>query len=471
MKKALLIVSLISFLILLPLVLAIDLKIEKEVSEFVIIDGLHAPIEFNLSVTNEGEPTRLQFYNLLGFVMNPIEKIEFEQNETKNIAITIFPRDDLNIRGNYNFKYFIQNDEKEQIEQNLLFKIIGLDDVFSISVEEITLNSDYANITITNKVDFRFEEINLTFISPFFSDKKQISLDPYEKTSLRINLERENLEGIHAGFYTLKTEIDIEKQNTEISRSFKFSEESSLERSCRDSGFIIKTTVIEEENKGNVVAISSIKVEKNIISRLFTSFSVSPDFVERDGTSVFYTWENRISPGEKFSVSVKTNWLFPILIVLFLAFVSFIIKKYSVKELSIRKRVSFVKVKGGEFALKVSIVVSARDDLEKVNIVDRYPPLVRLFERFGHEKPIRVDEEKRKLEWSFDKLDKGEKKILSYLIYSKLGVLGKFELPPSKAFYEKNGEIKETESNKAFFISEQKAEKKSKEQNNIEIGI
>ena len=43
---------------------------------------------------------------------------------------------------------------------------------------------------------------------------------------------------------------------------------------------------------------------------------------------------------------------------------------------------------------------------------------------------------------------------MSYIIFSKVGVLGKFALPTANAIYEKDGEINETDSNRAFFIAE-----------------
>jgi len=53
-------------------------------------------------------------------------------------------------------------------------------------------------------------------------------------------------------------------------------------------------------------------------------------------------------------------------------------------------------------------------------------------------------------------MDKGEKRVLSYLIYSKVGVMGRFSLPEAAAVYEREGEIHEVESNKAFFVAEQR---------------
>jgi hypothetical protein len=81
-------------------------------------------------------------------------------------------------------------------------------------------------------------------------------------------------------------------------------------------------------------------------------------------------------------------------------------------------------------------------------------PLVKVFDRFEGEHPTRVDETSRRIEWKFEKLEEGEKRVLSYLIYSKVGVIGKFALPSTTAIYEKDGEIHETTSNKAFFVTE-----------------
>jgi len=44
--------------------------------------------------------------------------------------------------------------------------------------------------------------------------------------------------------------------------------------------------------------------------------------------------------------------------------------------------------------------------------------------------------------------------VIHYLVYSKVGVLGKFALPSATAIYEKEGKVKETTSNRAFFVSE-----------------
>ena len=55
-----------------------------------------------------------------------------------------------------------------------------------------------------------------------------------------------------------------------------------------------------------------------------------------------------------------------------------------------------------------------------------------------------------------ESLNEREERIFSYIIYSKIGVVGKFELPNARATYEKSGRLKEVESNRSFFINQPK---------------
>jgi len=236
----------------------------------------------------------------------------------------------------------------------------------------------------------------------------------------------------------------------------KFVEKDIITTTKKDFGFLISTQIIEKKNAGNTVERIEAVIKKNIISRLFTSFTPEPDFVEREGGIVYYTWDQEIMPGETLEIIAKTNWLFPFLVILFIILIVILTKKYSETNLVLRKKVSFVKAKGGEFALKVSISINAKKYAERVNVIDRVPLLVEIYERFGGDQPSRIDKKNRRLEWNFEKLEAGEIRILSYIIYSKIGVLGKFALPTATAIYEKDGEIHESESNRAFFVAEQR---------------
>ena len=122
-------------------------------------------------------------------------------------------------------------------------------------------------------------------------------------------------------------------------------------------------------------------------------------------------------------------------------------------ELVLKKKVHFVKTKGGEFALKVVLTAKARKHVEDIQIVDKLPGMTKLYEKFGI-KPDKIDHATRRIFWNINNLNEGEERVYSYIIYSKIKVVGKFELSPAMAMYERDGKTHEVLSNRAFFDSE-----------------
>jgi len=455
MKK--IFVSIILFLMIFPSILALNLNIEKQSSNEVMIAELKNAVIFNLKITNIGASDNFEFYNILGFDMLPTEKISISEGQTKDIQIKIFPREGIKHRGFYTLKYFIRGQEPSNLEeQELTFKLIDLKDAFEIGSGEVDPESNSIKIYVHNKVNFEFDEIKAKFNSAFFNFERNFSLEANEKREFSVQLNKEDFRKLMAGFYTLKAEINVQDQKTELEGIIKFIEKNVLTITKKHYGFIINTQIIEKINEGNVLVDSETVLKKNIVSRLFTSFSPQPDIVERQGLIVYYTWNKKIKPGETLEINVKTNWLLPLLVILFIVVIVVLVKQCSKTNLSLRKKVSFVKAKGGEFALKVSILVNAKKYVERISIIDKLPMLVKVYERFGGEKPTRINEKNRRIEWTFEKLEEGETRMLSYIIYSKIGILGKFALPSATAVYERDGKISETTSNRAFFIAEQR---------------
>jgi len=450
------VLSLILIILVLPTVLSIDIEVEKLSSNEVIINGLNLPAIFDLNVKNKGISGNFEFYNLLGFSMAPKGTVFISQGETKNVRLTLYPREDFNYKGFYTFEYFIRSDDKSQTSKKLTIKIIDLGGAFEIGSGEVYPETNSIDVFIHNKVNFNFSDLNLKFNSAFFDFEESLSLGPFERKDFTVELNKEDFKKLTAGFYTLNVQVSVEDEKANVEGIIKFVEQDILTITKSDYGFIINTQIINKKNDGNVIVDSETVINKNIISRLFTTFSPEPDIVERDGFKVYYTWDKKINPGETLEIIVKTNWFFPLLIIFFIISIVLLAKQYSKTYLILRKRVSFVKAKGGEFALKISIIISARKHIERVNIVDRLPPLVKVYEKFGGEKPLRINEKNRKIEWEFSELRQGEKRILTYIIYSKVGIVGKFVLPKATAVYERDEEIYESSSNKAYFIAEQR---------------
>lgn len=442
-------------LMILPGIFAMNLSVEKTSLEEVMIVQTNEPAIFELDVTNNEVTDNFLFYTYFGSGSSPTEPIRIYNSEIKKITIEVYPRPDETKRGHTTFNLFAKaTDGAEQIIP-LVVNVIDLKNAFTVGSQTFNPDTNTLEIYITNMINKNFESISANFKSPFFEREESFSLAPHEKKTFTIQLNKEDFKEIVAGFYTLRADVTIGEEKAKIEGLMEFSEKDILNVEETKKGFLIRTITTKKSNEGNTIVDSETVIKKNIITRLFTTLTPSPDIVDRKGFKIYYTWDREIMPGETLEIVVRTNWFMPLLVIFLIVTVVVMIKKFTMTNLSLRKRVSFVRANGGEFALKVSLTVHARKYVERIHVMDRLPPLVKLHERFGLEKPSRVNEEAKKIEWDFEKLEAGEMRTLSYIIYSKVGVLGKFALPTATAIYEREGEIHETISNKAFFVSEQ----------------
>jgi hypothetical protein len=445
-------------------ILALNLDIEKKSLNEVFILGLNKPATFDLQITNLGPSDNLIFYSYFSQSVFPKGTTPIEGLETKNILIEIYPPENLKNFGNSRFDLYIRGQNKDELIYPVTVNAVSLDEVFAVTADDINSESKRMTIYLENKVNFNFEEIHVKFTSPFFEKDEIISIKPYEVKNITITLNKEEFSKLKAGFYTLNAKINVEELSTEIEGKITFRESNILTTTKKTYGVIVNTQLTSRINEGNVMEKTETTLKKNIISRLFTTFNPEPDYAERKGFAVYYTWVKEIQPGERFDIKMKTNWLFPFIVIILLVIVVYLLKEYTRKDVLLRKRVSFVRAKGGEFALKISIIVHARKFVEKVSVIDRLPPLVNLHEKFPPLRPSKIDIPNKKLEWQFEKLEEGETRVLNYIIFSKIGIVGQFALPRTTAIFERDGQIKELQSNRTYFMAEQRGAERDSEE-------
>jgi len=449
-------VLLFGFLLILPLVSA-ELKIKKNAVVDVVIPELGMPATYDLEITNLGKGDNFKIYSLVGVNIKPEESFFIGSKQTKKLRVELYPEQTiLNKPGTFNFVYKIKSDKGEIYDDVMLIKIVNLKNAIEINCYNINLDSENAVIYAKNKVSLPFPEIEADFHSAFFDFSRNFSLDVGERKEFSVPLNKEKIKELVAGSYIITTDIKTYGVSARIEDNFRFTEKQEIATSETKSGFLISTLKVEKKNEGNLPEIVQVRVEKNVISRLFTNFNIEPSKVERRGFVVRYIFQKEIQPNETYVVKATTNWLYPLILLIFIITLIYLIKTYATTDIILRKRVSFVKTKGGEFALKVMLIVKARKFVEKIVVRDKIPPLVKVHERFGIHEPDKIDERNRRLEWNLESLQAGEERIFSYIIYSKVSPVGKFELPRAVAIFEKEGKIHESSSNRVFFITEPK---------------
>lgn len=444
-------------LLIFPVLSALNLDVEQTSSEDVMVLDFYQPTDIYIKIENQGPSDNLRFYTDFNPSMYPKGTIPISSGETKELKLQIYPPENTET-GSRTIEYYIQGEDNSKIKKTLKLNVTNLEEAFEIGAENIDPHSNSIEVYIKNKFNYDFGDIEAKFSSAFFTLDKNFELNSKEQQEFIIELNKEDFDELTAGFYTLEVFLEAKDKTANIETIINFEEQNIIDTTTKNSGFIIIKKYIKKENSGNVVQGVQTVVKKNIISRLFTSFSPEPDNVDRQGLKVYYSWTKELKPGEKLDVFVKTNCLYPILFVLLIIGIVIFTKQYMGRDVKINKKIKFVKSKGGEFALKVSLIVSARKAISGVNVIDRLPPLVKLYEKFDKQPPQKIDEKTKRLEWNLDRLEAREKRVFSYIVYSKVGVLGKFALPRATAIYQRENKIHETTSNKTYFVVEPKKE-------------
>jgi hypothetical protein len=438
-------------LLILPFVLAINVEVTEKTDNLMII-GDNQPINATILIKNNGESSTFNIYNLVGFNMEVLP-FKINKDKQKEVSMIITPREKMTMRGIYALEYFIRDQEGSEVSEIIKLRILEPKDAFEVGAEDINLDQEKLTIYIKNKEDYDFGKISVKFSSELFGFEKEITIGPNGKENFELELDKEDIKKLVAGFYTIKTEVTTLGQTGIVEGKVRFVEKNSVETTNEETGLIIQTQTIEKINNGNTIVKPEVVVNKNIFTRFFTVTEPKADLIERDGLLVKYSWIQEIKPSQTAKITITTNWLFPIILLILLVLITYLIIRFNRTDVLVRKKVNYVKTKGGEFALRVTIFVKAQNYIERLNLIEKIPCLVKVYPRFGGEQPIRVDEEKRRIDWRFEKMEAGEVRKITYVIYSKVGVLGRFVLPKAKAVYEKNGVIKEVRSNKSFFAS------------------
>jgi len=454
MKLKCFLLVMLSFVFLAGGVFAIDLDVRVlPVSNSVITD-LNEPAFFDLVINNNGDAGDFEIYSLVGVDISP-EKFYIDSGETKFVRILVMPQSALQSRkGFFTFEYLIKNSVGEVQKETLTINIVDLESSFDIVPSNINPSSEKISVLIKNKVSKDFNEVKIKMTSGFFDYSGTFSLNALEVKEVVIPLVKEDFKNFDAGSYLVNSVIEVEGKKANKEVMFRFLEQDDLYSEDIFSGWIKRQEEIVRHNVGNVKKKVSVRTERNFISVFFTSFNLKPSDSGFSGFGKYYVWEKELVPNEELRVVITTNWFYPVFIILLIIGVIYLIRKVVKNDLILIKKVSFVKTKGGQFALKVMLRVKSKGFVERISIVDKLPHLVNLYDKFGAIAPDDIDLKNRRIEWGIESLNKGEERVFSYIIYSKIGVIGRFELPSARAVYEREGRVKEVSSNRAFYINE-----------------
>lgn len=435
----------ISFSMLYPA--SAKINYTKETINDVVAVELTIPAKYNITLYNPSiyEDT-FEFITLIDTKLSP-KQVVVQPKSYSSIDVTVLPN--YRVKYDFYYEYFIRNSASDSIKDNMYVEIRPLSEILEISIPaEIGRNDASFPVKIKNKQNINLGEVRVFVESKPVASSSTISIPENSEKIADIPLADTRIKVTEAGTNDFKIILQLNNEyNYTVTRAVKLKEYSEImEESKTSFQFFGYKKTITRKNNGNIPQVVAINYKyAHFLERAFTTFSIDPT----EKTAEKATWQKQLGVGESYVIVSETNYTIPIIIIalIIIAIVAYvIIRRHKVL---VSKKAIRVRTKGGEFAVKIILLLKnvSGHEVSNLNLVDRLPLTTQLYEKFGSVRPDQVD--KHRLVWKFPALLPGEEIVTSYIIYSKIDMVGTIELPKaSLTFNDLKGKGHTSSSNK-----------------------
>jgi hypothetical protein len=420
----------LSTLILCTIVLSsanADFTISKKAVHDIIAIELSIPMQYDVTINNEGSQRSYEFVSLVPGTIEPRQPVVVPDGKSVTIPVYFLPSE--RVRYRFNFEFFVRDDQGKSVQDSMFANILPVNEIVSIKVPvNVARNDASMPIIITNSKNIDLGNVVVFVNSVPVTASTSVDVPANSEVTASVPLALTNIKVTEAGSYPITVTLQLNNeynytvtQNSQLTEYSEIFEETKIKRN-----FFGYEKTITRRNNGNIKQLITVEYKySSFIEKSFTSFNIEPN-VRETGKS---TWQKQLAPGETFTIISNTNYAIPIIIlmVIFLAIIAYILFKR--RKVIVSKKALRVKTKGGEFAVKVVVLLKNISSKEVANLtlVDRLPLTTKLYEKFGSVQPDQID--KNRVTWKFPMLLPGEEIVTSYIIYSKIDMVGTIELP------------------------------------------
>ncbi|UCD21026.1 MAG: hypothetical protein JSW08_00560 [archaeon] len=422
------------------------LTVEKETVNNGIAIELDIPARYNVTLTNElVRNENFSIYSLVGVTITP-EYVVVPGNSKVSFILEAIP--DNPREGNYAYEFYIKGRYTEAHKDKLVMEVEPLKDIIIVGFPETVARDDkIIPLKIRNKEDIDLGTFDYKLESELFtySDTVEFTSKSIDEKTLQVDLSEKI-----AGNYNITFSAVINNYSHSHQIPLILEEVSNIvtteEKKWSFFGF---KRIVTKKNEGNANKVVVTQIELPTFENGFTEYNIPPTSKEKQGRVVLVSWQRELEPGESFTIEARTDYTLLIIIIIIIAialisYIAFFKRKVILKKKAIRLR-----TKGGEFAVKVILLVkNVGKELSNVKLTDRPPLSTKLYEKFGTVKPDKI--EKHRIEWNFHTLLPGEEVVVSYVVYSKVGMSG-VQLPEaSLSFVDEKQKRKFVRSGKVY---------------------
>jgi hypothetical protein len=411
---------------------AADFKVSKEVVNDVVAIELTIPARYNINITNPyNSPTTFEFVTLLPAQMLPKEGITIPAGQSMVIPVSYLAN--YRVRLDINYEYWVRDNHDHSVRDTLFIKTLPISEILSVTVPTESSPEDVSlPVRIVNKENIDLGDVVVTADSDAFSSSTTVAIPANTAVIANIPLSGTKIKTSEAGKYDIDVTLYINKEyNYTIPGSINIKEVSNIIKEDKiKRSFFGYTKTLTRKNNGNIKELVTIELPyANFIEQTFTHFDIQPTGKLSSGSGVM--WQRQLAPGESLTVNAITDYtlLIAIVALIVIAVVAYILFKR--RKVLVSKKAIRIRTKGGEFAVKIIILMKnvSKQEVMNLNLVDSLPLTAQVYEKFGTVKPDKID--KHRLEWKFPSLLPGEEIVVSYILYSKINMVGSINLPQS----------------------------------------
>ena len=379
--------------------------------------------------------------------------VEVNSGETKDVKLTIRMKDTVLPNDNYG-SYVTIRDIKDgsKLDHNLIMKIIPPDDVVSVSTsipKSVAPGNEFSvDVKFKNNMNLQLSNVDVYVGSELFEEKKTMIMFPLQRREESFKFKIPSM--AKPKDYTFSVRVYHEGvMNGKFSDTFTVLQNSDVKQDVSvERGFLTETTTVTKTNNGNFVATEYFDYPASFFTRMFVSSSV--DRTSEDSGGLHWIFD--INPGQSVVLEVERSYV-PLLVV-FAVIALFVAVAYYLltRGLVVRKKVFKLRKSAGvaQFTVMLHIKNRTRGSVKDMTIFEIVPSLIQPSTHFGTLKPdtMQKGEKGMKFIWKIPELSKGEERILSYQVDSKITVLGRIALPPCMIrFKNRSGRIVNVMSN------------------------
>ena len=297
--------------------------------------------------------------------------------------------------------------------------------------EDITVK-----VNLINRNPKDLPDVKLIFSSALLNREVQTSLEPLEKKTIEETFSLDPLTPTQKDILKLQLVLDGNVLEPDINEPYEIGAYSEIvvDSSETKKQFLKRIDETTYVNNGNVKNSKSVEFEVSEFKNVFTTASPEPFVIQREGKQ-YLAWEFTLDPSESLTITRTVSYrpLLVIALVIIAALVSYYLLRSPV--IAVKKASILSLREGGISELKIIVHLKNRSSgvFERLTITDRLPIIAEVTTGtdLGTVKPSSIYNDGRKtiVKWELDKLEKGEERILSYSMKSRLAIMGSLTLP------------------------------------------